>query len=184
MTDAPALRWHIAYTNPRQESRVALDLAAREYQPYLPLETRQVVVRGRLADAYYPLFRRYVFVGLAEHQRADAIEDSRAGGADPVYGLVRVLRRATGEPVTLPPKVVSDLQFAEAAGLFDLRPKVVRYEPGQRVRVVAGPLADRVARIVAAPPTGRIHVLMEMFGGTVAAQVDAGQIRPVTEDRA
>lgn len=201
------LRWHIAYTNPRQEVRVQRDLESRGILAYVPMETRQVEVHRfgvRVADVQRPLFPRYVLLGLSEGQGLDKLDGRTMGGSGRekltgglrigdsvpidfgvgpkvVSGLVGILRKPSGEPVVLPAKVVSDLQFAEVAGMFDLRPRAVVYQPGQRVKVVAGPLADRVARIVAAPPTGRIHVLMEMFGGQVTAQVDAGQLRPILD---
>lgn len=172
-----SIRWHIAYTNPRQEVRVQRDLESRGYLVFLPMLTRQRVShRMVVGDVQVPLFPRYLFAGLAEDQHTD--------GMYGVHGIVRLLRKPTGEPIVVSPKVVSDLQFAEIAGMFDLRPRAVVYRPGQRVKVVAGPLADRMAQIVAAPPTGRIRVLMELFGGRITAEVDAGQIRPMVEDRA
>lgn len=171
-------RWHLAYTNPRQEVRVAMDIRARGMDAYLPMETRRVYPQGIARDAEVPLFPRYVFLGLSDGQRLDAI-DGR--GVEVVYGLVRILRKPTMEPVLVPSKVVADLQFAETAGLFDLRPRAIHYRPGDRVKHIAGPLTDRIGRIIAADPGERIRMLVEGFGGQFVVEADPGDIRPARD---
>lgn len=165
-------RWVVVYTNPRQERRVERDLKDRlGLTVYVPRLTRMVVTRNRVIEERQPLFPRYAFLCLTDGRTA--------GETAGTHGMVGVLRNPLGEPLCVSERVVSDLQFAEAAGMFDMRPRSFTFQPGQHVKAVSGPLADRMGRILAAKPGARVRMLIEGLGGQIAVEVDPAHLRPV-----
>ena len=77
-------------------------------------------------------------------------------------GIVQLLM--TGDrPATINDAVVTDLRTREIDGLVQL-PTRPEFEPGDRVRVLRGPLRDQVGIFADMLPRERIVVLLQLLG--------------------
>ena len=68
-------KWHIVYTRPGKERKVAGILASKKITHYLPFYNSECIVDGRKKILSGPLFPRYVFVLLDENK--DVLNQSR-----------------------------------------------------------------------------------------------------------
>lgn len=151
---APAERWYCVLTQPRREAWAFENLARQGFRGWLPLLSRTVRHARRVQTVKSALFPRYGFVAL------DLARD-RWRAVNGTFGVVGLLMEED-RPRPVPPGVVEHLQALTGED------GTVRYglevAPGQRVRVLAGPFADRLATVTRLDEKGRVALLLEILG--------------------
>jgi transcription antitermination factor NusG len=158
--------WTVARTAPNRENFAESELDRRGFEVYAPRIAERIARRGRKITVERPLFAGYIFVVI------------EVGWYDAHWcpGITRLLLSVDGSPAKVPVAVVAGLKARERSGLIVL-PRRPPFLPGDRVRVIRGPLAglsglyqgqrshERVAILLAA--LGRV----EIAAGDVAANV-------------
>lgn len=162
--------WLVARTHPRAEGRACENLARQGYSVYAP-SMRRWRVHGRQRDIVQrPLFPRYVFVGT----RAVA---GRWRSILSTFGVSDLVRQ--GEiPACVPESLVATLRANESAGAFDETRAARALAPGAAVRVLVGPFADVVGRLVALREDDRILVLLDFLGREATVAFAARDLAP------
>lgn len=156
--------WVCAYTSPRAESRAVEDILDLGHDAYSPMRTVQVTRARRTFTAQRPLFGGYIFAELGPN--LEGLYAVRA-----VDGISQIIGGYS--PAIVKQSLIDELRSAEAQGMFDERPKPeIAFKPGEPVRIMAGPFNGFVATVLRADPKRRVHVLLNMLGGTVTAQLD------------
>jgi transcription antitermination factor NusG len=79
------------------------------------------------------------------------------------------------QPMPVPCGVVESLMMSENSGLVRLNNDP---EIGQKVRILSGPFADALCRLVHLDDRGRVRVLLELMGTEVTAQLDRSSVAP------
>jgi len=125
--------WYLIHSKPQRE-RVALDNLQRQgYESYLPLLRNRRRVAGRHAVRIEPLFPRYLFVRLSD-------ESDDWGPIRSTLGVSRLVRFGL-RPARIPDDMIAMLKDREDGdGIQQLTPPCL--EPGDRVRVIEGVMAD------------------------------------------
>lgn len=159
------ITWYATYTQPHAEDKALDHLQRQGYSVYLPRYRRWVRHARRRTLVSRPLFPRYLFVGLDRLTQLWRPIRSTVG----VVGLVS---RAE-EPVAVAPDIIELLRRREDEGAFDVVSPLQRLRLGDAVRVTEGPFADLVGRLVGLADHERIHILLELLGRTVRAEVAA-----------
>lgn len=126
--------WWVIHTKPRQEKSLTRELIPARVPFYLPLVSRRSVVRGRVLEAFIPLFTSYLFLYGDHDDRIKALTTKRAVRSLEVadqgkmwHDLSQIHRLiAAGAPVTLED----------------------RLEPGDPVRIVSGSLAGLEGKVI------------------------------------
>jgi transcription antitermination factor NusG len=163
-------RWYAAYTWSRHEKNVAHHFHERSIQHYLP--TYKTVHRwknGRV-QLELPLFPGYVFVHIPLKDRIKPLQ---------VPGVVRLVG-FNGHPAPLPDTEIQALISLSAHGL-----KAEPYEyltVGQRVRIHAGPLQGVQGILLRKKGSFRVVVSVDLIMRSIAVDVDATDLEPMTED--
>ena len=67
-------------------------------------------------------------------------------------------------PAKVPDDVIAEIRSRERNGLVEL-PKPRGLMPGMRVRVVSGPLSERIGMLALLKPRERVLVLLHLLGG-------------------
>jgi transcription elongation factor/antiterminator RfaH len=165
-TNASAGQWYVAMTQPRQEELAVINLERQNFYSFLP---RQWVLRRHRSDykrVLQPVFPSYVFVRLdLDHDRWRSINGT--------YGVAKLL--SFGEkPTCVPTSLVETLQLSTAPD-GSLVSKT-RLCPGDSVRLIDGPLADRLGVLETLDPKGRVNILLELLGGNLRVRADASKI--------
>lgn len=174
------LRYFVLLTQPNQELRAEQQLLDRGFDPFVPRETKIVNYGVRSAwgstvrkrEVVRPLFRGYLFLPL-----------NVAWSFGPIYqcdGLRqngRCFYVVNGRHVVLRPCDLELLRQAERVSAELAKPGSI-YKPGQDVKLLTGPFADLVMKVVRLDEAGRIELLCELFNGSSKQFTTVDQIEP------
>jgi len=161
-------KWFAAYTNSRHEKCVASQFAERQIESFLPLYAARHRWRNRcevLVDL--PLFRNYVFVRIDPRERVRVLE---VPGVLSLVGFGRTL-------APLPDLEIEALRSGLAQGKIEPHPYLVI---GERVRITAGPMAGMEGVLLRKKNNFRVVLALDVIMQSVAVEVDADQLEPLT----
>jgi transcription antitermination factor NusG len=161
-------RWFAVYTTPRHEKHVSEILADRRIETFLPLyrSTRQWK-KSRPVVLELPLFPTYVFVRIERQARGSIL------GTPGVLSIVGSSR----EPWPLPDLEIEALR----SGLLERKIEPHPYlTVGERVRIKAGVMTGVEGVLVRKKNDLRVVLSLETIMQSVAVEVDADDVEPVT----
>jgi transcription elongation factor/antiterminator RfaH len=158
----PILPWYVIHTRSRHEAKVEELLTRKGLEVFLPRVTVRSRRRDRLQILETPLFSGYLFVRTDLDERAhDHIIRT--------LGVVRILG-IMGQCTPVPEDTVTSLRTLVSSGqpIFPWS----KLTPGQRVRVVEGPLRG-VIGVILKNKHGkrRLLVAVELLGRSVCAEL-------------
>lgn len=150
--------WYAIRVKPRFEKAVSLGLRGKGYEEFLPLHKarRRAPSRTRIVDL--PLFPGYLFCRFEETHRLPVLTTP---------GVFHIVTRA-GQLVPVPDEEIGSLQMM-------LRSKLpieeVPYSPGDKVKIVTGPLAGVEGSVSRIKDKYRVVVSVAMLERSVAVEV-------------
>lgn len=157
-------RWYVVNTRPHAEARAAFHLERQHYRVFLPRIARTVRHARKTRQVLAPLFPAYLFVNLDL-----SCEPWRS--VNGTFGVARLLMEdETPRPV---PRGVIEALRARMESCDDGLP-VLRI--GQAVRVCEGPFMDFVGTLERLDASGRVRVLLDMLGRSVAVTLQRGAL--------
>lgn len=155
MPDACQPRWYCVHTKPRAEALALQQLQRQGFHAFLP-RTRVLRLRnGRRVRGVEPLFPRYLFLRVQPQIESLAPVRSTRG----VLGLVRFGERIAEVPTALVERLAGD---ADADGLIECAAGAPR--PGDRVRILEGPLLGLEAIYRSQDGASRAVILLTLLG--------------------
>jgi transcription antitermination factor NusG len=159
--------WYAAYTSANHEKRVALQLAQRSVEHFLPLYESVRRWKDRRVKLQLPLFPGYVFVRMALQDRLQVLQ---------VPGVTRLVG-FHGEPTPLPE---GEIEALREGLLQNLRVQPYRFlTVGRRVRVKTGPLSGFEGILVRRRGKCRFILTMDLIASSFRVDVDAADLEPV-----
>ena len=166
-------QWYTLHTKPNAEYQVTAALSQRDIEVFLPEIETPSTTNGQVKKPFFPC---YMFSKV----------DLKAIGISQVQwtpGLRRIVS-FDDEPVPVPDEVIElirrKLEAFEASGGW----KGHDFQPGDTLRVTAGPFEDMVA-VFEGPttPTERVRVLLDILGRASRVQIDVTDLQKIsTED--
>lgn len=161
--------WYLVYSKPRQETVARIHLERQQFRVFLPLIEQRRRVRLHYQSVIEPLFPRYLFLGLASQQSLASVRSTRG-----VSGLVAF----GGIPARISGPLVRAIQArGNASGVICSGQPA--FQPGDRVRLVDGPMAGYEAIFEARTGVERVAVLLEFVGRLVCVEVSEGALLAV-----
>lgn len=160
--------WYVLQLKPGGLDRARTNLARQGVQSFMPRRRCTARRGGRLVDGSRPLFPGYLFIEVG--QNAPAWRSLNA-----TYGVAQAVCLEPGRPVRIPDTIIAALRAASSKDgeyMGDPDP----FLPGDSVRVVAGPFANVLACVEAAPERDRVFVLLDMMGRDVRATLQPGDL--------
>ncbi len=161
--------WFLAQFKPNCHQIAERNLARQGYRVFLPVEDVTRKSGTKFVTKRQPLFAGYLFVAF----------DPALGGwraINATYGISRLVSFGT-DPAPVPLELICGLMLrCDAEGKL-LPPRLLN--PGDRVRLTAGPMADFVATVEAMAPDQRVWVLIDIMGRTARVAVQAEALRAV-----
>ena len=163
--------WVLAQVKPGGFDLARRNLERQGFETFMPMQ----MVTGRRATRFQsklrPLFPGYLFVAT----------DGDAAAWRPLnstYGVARLVRFDAHRPARIPAAFIDGLKArTDAAGVLH---SVRDLTPGDQVRVVQGPFANTLGRILAAPDRDRVVILLELMGQEVRAEIGGRSVERVT----
>ena len=164
--------WYAVQTRPRHEKRVSGDLRARALEEFLPVHTcRNRWKNGVTANVELPLFPGYLFV------RVPLCERSRLLQIPGVIGLAI----NSSHPTPLAQEDIEALKTLSVVCQAQPHPFL---KAGDRVRIVAGPLAGLEGILLRRANDLRVVLSLDFILRSVAVEVGEYDIEPVHRRRA
>ena len=156
-------RWFVAQTIANREFRAASQLERQDFRAFLPFVMKTVRHARRTRNVRRAAFPGYVIVALD-------LERDRWRSVNGTIGVARLLTFGDGRPQPLPYGVVETLfGYLDDTGACRFDRDLVL---GQSVRIISGPLAQAMGRLVRLDGGGRVQVLLEILGGQVCTTVE------------
>src|SRR5271166_3512444 len=123
---------------------------------------------ANLRNVLAPLFPGYIFLILDLSRDRWRCVNSTFGVASLIMGVE--------QPIPVPQGIVETLGAAtESSGTVRLDSDL---EIGQKVRILSGPFAETLCRLVHLDDRGRVRVLLEFMGAEVSARLDRSCVAP------
>ncbi len=169
----PGERWYAVHTLPFAEKRARLQLENQQFRTFLPKRQKTVRCARKLSTVVAPFFPRYLFVVLDLGRDRWRSVNGTFGVASLVMGGDR--------PCPAPSGIVeSMLALADAQGVLDLGADL---KVGAPVRLAVGPFAEQLAVLDRMDDSGRIRVLLDMFGRQVPVSLSRFHALPAAQTR-
>jgi transcriptional antiterminator RfaH len=159
--------WYVVHTKVRQEQIACDNLGRQGFEVYLPRIKVLKRSRGRQQVQYEPLFPRYLFLqpGSVTHSIAP-VRSSK--------GVTTIVRFGQ-EPAVIRPQTLKIIRDFEAhrneASEADFSP----FQPGERIRIAAGPLIG-MEGLISDVSHERVVVLMHLLGKDTRVSISHHQL--------
>lgn len=158
--------WYALYTRSNFEKRVAVELAAKRVENYLPLVEQVHQWKDRRKRVEVPVFPGYVFVRLEDSHTA-RLEVLRTAGC------VRILGQGDRiEPVP-EPEIESIRRLLKARVPCFAHPFL---KEGAWVRVKSGPLREIEGLLVRVKSKTRLVLSVALLSQSVATEIDVADV--------
>lgn len=155
-------RWFVAASHPKREFYAYTQLMSQGFETFFPKRKKTVRHARRAMERVVSYFPGYLFVALD----LDVDQWRRVNNT---YG-VRSLIMDGEKPLAVPVGVVETLKgFTDGDGFLI---RIENLEPGDRVKVQNGHLADMIGYIDRLDGKNRARVLIEMLHGQITAIID------------
>lgn len=164
------LSWFAVRVRPRAEKVVAAALRGKGYEEFLPLHLERRRWSDRIANVEMPLFPGYVFCRFDAHQRLPILTTP---GVVLVVGIGK-----TPAPI---PEVEIDSLRVLANSRLQLQPWPYLHI-GQRLQIVAGPLAGAEGILLSIKNLNRLVVSVTLLQRSVAVEIPESCVWPLTHN--
>jgi transcriptional antiterminator RfaH len=160
-------KWHLVYTKPQQEKAAYDNLTRQNYQCYLPLITKEKILRGKKILIKEPMFPRYLFLRLSHdgQQNWTSIRSSKG---------VSYLVSFGGLAASLDDDMMDNLQQkinkAIVAKVFSI---------GDKVEILKGPFKGMKAIFNAYKGEERAMLFLNFMAKNLTAKFDLRDIKKV-----
>jgi len=159
-------KWYAIYTRPRWEKKVNGLLVQKGIESYCPLNKVRRKWSDRMKTVEEPLFKSYVFVKIAEEDRA------RVRMTDGVVNFVYW----NGKPAVIKEKEIQTIKhfLGEYENVEAIK---MDFTPEERVRVVAGPMMDQEGRVIEIK-NKTAKICIDSLGYMLIAYIDKSKLIP------
>jgi transcription antitermination factor NusG len=161
-------RWYAVHTLPFAEGRAEAQLRNQQFLTFLPRRQKTIRHARKLSTVIAAFFPRYLFVAM------DLSRD-RWRSVNGTFGVASLIM-AGDLPCPAPHGVVeSMLAVADADSVLQLHSNL---KVGAPVRLAAGPFAEQLGILDRLDDSGRIRVLLNLFGRQVPVCLNQTQALP------
>jgi transcriptional antiterminator RfaH len=160
--------WYPVYTNPRAEKKAAELLVQQGIEVYLPLQRQLKQWSDRKKWVEEPLIKSYIFVNITVRQQMEVLT---------TRGISRFIY-FSGKIASMPQRQIDQLKLLLASEL-DLEIVDRKFEKGEQVRVIAGPLMGLTGELVSFHSQKRMILRLDHTGQVVMVQIPAVFIEPL-----
>ena len=161
--------WFVAETLPKSEARAELQLRRQQFTCFLPRFRKTRSHARRVEHVLAPVFPGYIFVAF------DPDRDPWRS-VNGTLGIRRLVGPDNGRPHAMPATVMQAL-LARCDGNLMVS-QLDSPDAGRKVRLLSGPLADRIATIEHCDDKGRVQVLLDMLGASTSVRVPLASLGP------
>jgi transcription antitermination factor NusG len=161
-------KWYAIYTRPRWEKKLAGSYTERDIEHYLPLVKTLKLWSDRKKWVQEPLFKSYIFVHVSREEYIRALQ---------APGAVRYIS-FEGKAVSIPDVQIDAIRtFIESGDDPVLDSPDI--QPGDRIRVVRGPLKGLEGTLVEIQKKHRVRIIIDGIQQSLHIRIPKSFLSPV-----
>lgn len=164
-----ASAWYVAETQTRGEAKAQRHLERQGFASFCPRFHKLRRHARRVDHVLMPVFPGYLFVRF-DRQRDPWHAINGTLGVKRLVGVQNCRPQSMPEPAM--EALISRCSGDVISGLFST------LEPGQLVRMVAGPFANLLAQVEELDDQGRVRVLLDILGKSTLVKVPMAALGP------
>jgi transcription elongation factor/antiterminator RfaH len=150
-------RWYAVHSLPHAEGRAEAQLRNQQFYTFLPRRQKTIRHARKLSTVIAPFFPRYLFIALD-------LNRDRWRSVNGTFGVSSLIM-AGDLPCPAPHGIIeSMLAIADAESVLQLHSNL---KVGAQVRLASGPFAEQLGILDRLDDSGRIRVLLNIFGRQV-----------------
>lgn len=161
MTTLP-VQWYAAYTFPKFEKKVHIELVRRNVEAYLPLQKVSRQWSDRIKKLEVPLFPNYVFIKTSDFERRELVT---------IHGLSYFVSFEC-RPATISDEDIATIKKLESESL-EVESTLVE---GTLVKVIRGPLAGLRGRLYVRKGKCRFGVRIDTINQSLSVEIPAAYL--------
>jgi transcriptional antiterminator RfaH len=165
MVGESSFKWYPVCTNPRAEKKAYNALLEKGIEAYLPLSRRLKQWSDRKKWVEEPLLKSYLFVRIADSARTEVLM---------TRGVARFIY-FSGKIAAMPDRQINELKLLMASSL-ELEVTEENLQPGEKIKIKAGPLKGITGEIVAYRSQKQLLLRLENLGCSIIINVAASLI--------
>lgn len=159
--------WYALQLKPNGLDIAIPNLKRQGYEVLMPRQEVSLRTKRGLRRVRRPLFPGYLFVSAPD-------TPLNWSGLNSTRGVIRVVMPDGRTPAVLPTGFIAEMRVAtDADGTLKVLPDLC---PGDRVRLLSGPLTGWLAEVLAADEGARLSLLVEMMGRSVRVALDSKDV--------
>lgn len=157
--------WHIAYTKPRHEKALAWNLMQRKVSYFLPLIKKKQASIKRVRYSFAPLFTSYIFIHANNEERVQALRTNR------IVQTIHVENQSL---------LVKEMEVIyRAISNRNVNEYISKLKTGQKVKIVAGPLAGIEGILLEQKNERYLIVEIESVNKSIRVEIESDRIEPI-----
>jgi transcriptional antiterminator RfaH len=160
--------WYAVQTHARAEDKAAHHLLRQGYAVFLPKHLKRRRHARRVDWMPAPLFPRYLFVAVDPESMSWWSIRSTVG--------VRALVSFGSRPAAVPQEIITEIKARQDNKGLVKTSAAHGFKPGERVRIVDGPLSDVEGLFECLSDEDRVTILLEIMGRAVRVRVPVDTI--------
>ena len=162
--------WYVAEILPRNEGLAQRHLERQGFSSFCPRFSKTRRHARRVDRVLVPVFPGYLFITFDRDR-------DQWHSINGTYGVKRLVGTSSaGRPQAMPAAAMRAL-LARCSGDL-ISGLFTTLEPGQEVRIVSGPFADRLAQVERLDDQGRVRVLLDILGGQIPLALSLSAVGP------
>jgi len=158
-------KWYPVYTNPRAEKKAHLALINKGIEAYLPLQRQLKQWSDRKKWVEEPFIKSYLFVCIKEHEQTEVLMTK---------GIARFIY-FSNKIASMPNRQIEDLKLLMASH-FELEITEESLQPGEKIRIKAGPLKGLTGEIISYRSQKQLALRLENMGYSIIVHVPSSLI--------
>ncbi len=165
-------KWYVVFTKVKNEKLAEENLCRQGFKCFLPFVNNPNKVRSRRVKSILePLFPRYLFIYVDTETQSIAPVKSTRGVANMVmFGNLLA---------SIPDKYIKQIQERVDAQSGVIELATHDYKPGDKVKVLDGPLAGLEGHFKHNSAEDRVILMLSLLGGTKQVHVPKDFIEPL-----
>ncbi len=158
-------KWYPVYTHPRAEKKAHQALINKGIESYLPLHRQLKQWSDRKKWVEEPFIKSYLFVNIQEHEQTEVLMTK---------GIARFIY-FSGKIASMPLRQIAELKLLMASP-FELEVTEVDLQPGEKIKIKAGPLKGFIGEIISYRSQKQLALRLENMGCSIIVHVAASLI--------
>lgn len=158
-------KWYPVYTHARAEKKAFQALTNKGIEVYLPLHRQLKQWSDRKKWVEEPFLKSYLFVRITEFEQTEVTMTK---------GIARFIY-FSGNIASMPERQINELKLLMASP-FDLEVTAEDLQPGEKIRIKAGPLKGLTGEIISYRSQKTLALRLENLGYSIIVHVGASLI--------